>query len=106
QALAWLTPDSPGGLATNDFVLARITMGVRRGVLTVPAPAVLKSGGKTIVLRASGPDGERRYEVVPVRTGAQAEGRVEVLSGLAAGDEVVTQGGLGHAFPDFKAAGD
>jgi len=105
QSLAWLKPLTPAAALTpNDFVYARVTTGVRRGVLTVPAAAVLIRGGRTIVVRAEGGGG--KYTPVEVRTGTSDGEPVEIVSGLADGDEIVVEGGLGAAFPDFKAGED
>ena len=64
--------------------------------LVVPDDAVVRRGGETLVfVPVPGPAGERagaRFEVRPVTLG-RAEGEwVEVLSGLDAGDRVVTTG--------------
>lgn len=102
QSLAWLKPLTPATrLAPNDFVYARITTGVRRGVLTVPIAAVLIRGGRTIVVRAE--DGGKKYAAIDVKIGASDGEPIEIVSGLSTGDEVVVEGGLGAAFPDFKA---
>lgn len=71
----------PGMFATLGFD------GIRReGVLTVPRSAVLVTGERSLVfLRA--PDG--LLVPTPVVTGATSGDRIEVVSGLDAGDQVV-----------------
>jgi Cu(I)/Ag(I) efflux system membrane fusion protein len=54
--------------------------------LTLPANAVLDSGEETIVLVATGGG---RYEPRPVELGARLGERVAVISGVAAGEQVV-----------------
>ena len=56
-------------------------------VLTVPASAVIDSGTKKTVLIAKG-DG--RFEPRTVKLGRRGDGYVEILKGVAEGDEVVT----------------
>lgn len=102
QAIAWLKPVGPApDLAPNDFVYARITTRVRRRALTAPAAAIMVAGGKTIAVRAEGE--AKKPSPVAVVVGGTDGDRVEIVSGLSEGDEVVVEGGLGSAFPDFKA---
>jgi Cu(I)/Ag(I) efflux system membrane fusion protein len=54
---------------------------------TVPASAVIDSGTKQVVLVAKG---EGRFEPRPVRLGRRGDGYVEILDGVAKGEEVVT----------------
>jgi Cu(I)/Ag(I) efflux system membrane fusion protein len=54
--------------------------------LAVPDSAVLDSGTRQIVLVERG---EGRFEPRPVRLGARADGYVEVLEGVQAGEKVV-----------------
>jgi Cu(I)/Ag(I) efflux system membrane fusion protein len=56
-------------------------------VLTVPASAVIDSGTKKTVLIAKG-DG--KFEPRTVKLGRRGDGYVEILKGVAEGDEVVT----------------
>jgi RND family efflux transporter MFP subunit len=76
-------PASPG-LRSGMFGRARFPGGPRQA-LTVPAGAVLEQGQVRTVLVA-----ERGYARARlVTTGERTEGRVEILSGLAAGDAVI-----------------
>jgi Cu(I)/Ag(I) efflux system membrane fusion protein len=56
-------------------------------VVAVPASAVIDSGTRQIVLVVKG---EGRFEPRPVKLGRRGDGYVEVLQGVAKGDEVVT----------------
>lgn len=53
----------------------------------VPEEAVVSSGEEDFVVRALGGG---RFQPVPVQTGLQASGRVQILRGLEGGEEVVT----------------
>jgi cobalt-zinc-cadmium efflux system membrane fusion protein len=75
------------------FGTARVVVGPatgRRGVV-VPSPAVMQVAGKDVVFVRQ-PDGD--FELHPVRLNRSAGGRVEILSGLRAGEEVVVAGGF------------
>jgi multidrug efflux pump subunit AcrA (membrane-fusion protein) len=57
----------------------------------VPSDAILSDGVRTeVVVR----DGDGRLSVRPVAIGVEIDGHVEVRSGLAVGDEIVTRGAL------------
>lgn len=55
--------------------------------LTIPSQAVLRTGTRQLVVVALG-DG--RFEPREVTTGVEADGQIEILSGLADGDHVAT----------------
>lgn len=59
--------------------------------LVVPESAVERDGAERIVFVATG---EGRYERRPVELGRTEDDRVEILSGLEAGESVVVQGGF------------
>ena len=61
--------------------------GAPRASLTVPAEAVLRTGGLSLAVAV---DAEGKARTRAVTTGAVREGRVEILSGLSAGDRVVS----------------
>ena len=61
----------------------------RREALLIPSEAVIRTGERTIVMIAQG---EGRYRPAEVRVGREANGRTEVLAGLAPGEEVITSG--------------
>jgi Cu(I)/Ag(I) efflux system membrane fusion protein len=56
-------------------------------VTAVPSGAVIDSGARQVVLVAKG---EGRFEPRPVKLGRRGGGRVEIVKGLTAGEEVVT----------------
>ena len=74
----------PGLFARTDLGVAK-----REGALLVPAEAVLQRADGEVVFVAS-PDNTARRVVV--KTGLQREGRVEIVAGLGASDEVVVSG--------------
>jgi Cu(I)/Ag(I) efflux system membrane fusion protein len=75
-----------GALRPEAFVNLRIEVEPRSGVLTVPAEAVIRTGRSDRVIIALG---EGRYQPVRVTSGSEADGRVEILSGVTAGERVV-----------------
>jgi HlyD family secretion protein len=75
---------NPGGLRPGNFVQARIIVGERRA-LTVPQSAVVTFAGlQKVILVADGKAVER-----PVTTGDIQGDRIEVLTGLRDGEQVV-----------------
>ena len=56
-------------------------------VLSVPDSAIIDSGNTQVVLIARG---QGQFEPRPVRVGARGDGRVQILSGLKPGEQVVT----------------
>lgn len=69
------------------------------GRVLVASPAVLAAPRSAILDRGTGPvayvdRGEGDYEQRAVKLGRRGDGLVEILSGLAAGDKVVTHGAL------------
>jgi len=70
--------------------LARVdlTLGARSNVLLVPAAAIVGDADAPAVFVHEDGIARRRS----VRTGATSEGRVEILSGLTAGESVITLG--------------
>ncbi|MDX9861237.1 MAG: efflux RND transporter periplasmic adaptor subunit [Rhodospirillales bacterium] len=71
-------------------------------VVTVPDSALLDSGTRQVVLVELG---EGHYEPRPVKVGARADGLVEILEGVAAGERVVVRANfLIDAESNLKAA--
>jgi len=65
--------------------------------LVVPEGAVVRDGRNALVFVPAGgdlqaPGGDLRFEARPVRVGRREGGLVEIVSGLAAGEEVVSEG--------------
>lgn len=61
----------------------------RRQAVLIPSEAVIRTGERTLVMLAQDEGGFRPAEI---RIGREANGRTEVLAGLAPGEEVVTSG--------------
>ena len=80
-------PD-PQGLQPGTYLQGRIDTGIGQG-LTVPAATVVQRDGHPNVFTVDAKGIARR---VRIRTGGIANGQVEVLEGLKAGDAVVEQG--------------
>lgn len=80
-----------GRLRPGVFVRVRLILAERADVLVVPEEALVPApGGVQFVYRVAAGKAER----VDVRTGARRASLVEIVSGLAAGDQVVTAGQL------------
>ena len=77
-----------GQLKPGMYGTVQIDAGPKREVLAVPDSAVIDSGTRQVVLVALG---EGRFEPRDVKLGARGEGFVEVLSGVKAGESVVTR---------------
>ena len=112
--------DNPGGLLKPAmFAQVEITVADRGKVLTVPVSAVIDSGTRHIALVQLA---EGRFEPRAVSLGKRSDNYVEVLNGVAEGEQVVVAanflidaesnlkaalGGLGHAHgsgaPDAKS---
>lgn len=63
-----------------------------RETLAVPEIAVQEEAGSSFVFRANEGQNGRMVERVQVETGQRADGMAEILSGLAPGDFVITEG--------------
>lgn len=76
-------PAQAGAGWQADLTFATVA---RENVLSVPASAIVpQDGGSAVYLIRGG-----RAALAPVETGLRTGGRVEILSGLAAGDRIVT----------------
>lgn len=73
---------TPGMYANTDIELEQ-----RRDVLTIPEPALIRDGNKTTVLVV---DNDHRVQIRNVQVGLQGSNRIEIKSGLQAGDLVIT----------------
>lgn len=80
---------NPGGkLAPGMFV--RIALGgAAKAGLMIPSEALIRTGTRSVVMLA---EGEGKYRPVDVQTGQEANGQIEVSSGLVAGQKVVVSG--------------
>jgi Cu(I)/Ag(I) efflux system membrane fusion protein len=78
-----------GLLRESMYATVTIEGGAANGqpALSVPDSSVIDSGGAQVVLIARG---QGQFEPRPVRTGEHGNGRVQILSGLKPGEQVVT----------------
>jgi membrane fusion protein, multidrug efflux system len=87
-----------GKLLPGMFASVRVVLPPEQGVVTVPETAVEYTlyGDSVYVIRESGPaaDGKPLLTAkrIPVKTGERVNGRIAILSGIAAGDKVVALG--------------
>jgi RND family efflux transporter MFP subunit len=86
-----LVLSSPVNLAVDTPVQLDIDAEERTDTVLVPAEAVIRSGAETTLFVAQGSHAERRV----VQTGIQDESRIEITSGLRAGELVITRGHIG-----------
>ena len=89
-----------GDLKEGQSVAVQITTGIRRGALTVPKTALVpdpeKPGQRLVYRFRSG-----KIARVPVQTGIEEDGRIEITSGLSSGESVAASGAYG--LPDGTA---
>jgi Cu(I)/Ag(I) efflux system membrane fusion protein len=85
--LRFANPD--GSLKPNMFAQAVIHSAPQPNVLTIPRDALIVTGGEERVVVALG-DG--RFQSLPVVSGMRVQDRVEIVSGLDEGQEVVVSG--------------
>lgn len=84
--------NSEGRLRTGMFAEAEIVVDPERRVLAVPASSVVAFGGVEKVWLVAGDKAQPR----PIRTGRREGQRVEIVSGLQAGDVILSDGARGH----------
>lgn len=68
---------------------AEIPVGQTASVLAVPSEAIQQINGQDVVFVRIAPD---RFAVRPVRVGSTADGRIPVIEGLKAGEQIVVHG--------------
>ncbi|MCM5569613.1 efflux RND transporter periplasmic adaptor subunit [Burkholderiaceae bacterium FT117] len=83
-------PNADGALRTGMFAKASLTLSENPRAVMVPEEAVVPSGAELFVYRVENGKALRTR----VEIGQRREGRVEIVSGLAAGARVVTAGQL------------
>jgi len=81
-------PNERGELRAGQFAEVRLRLALHPDAITAPEAAVVPQGGQNFVFVSRGGTAQRRV----VSLGERYAGRVEVLSGLAAGDTVVVAG--------------
>jgi len=74
--------------APGEGVEVHVELDARPDAITVPEEALVVSEGGSALFVVEGGAARRRA----VTTGGHADGRIEVVSGLAAGDKVVVSG--------------
>lgn len=79
-------PNPDGQLRANMFADVEIMLG-QEPVVQVPEGAVIDTGDRQVVILDLG---EGRFRPVPVTIGRRGAGMVEIVSGVAAGDRVVS----------------
>ena len=81
-------PNTDGRLKIDMYADVVFSAGNdEKPVPTIPASALIDSGTRQVVLIAKG---EGRFEPRAVKTGRRGEGYVEIIDGVAKGEEVVT----------------
>lgn len=86
--------NSTGKLSPGQFLRVRISLPTEQGVIAVPQTAVSSSlyGDSIYVIRKGEAADEVKVEQVFVTLGRRSGARIEVVKGIAAGDEIVTSG--------------
>jgi len=74
------------------FATSRIEQATRQNAVLVPASAVRTVAGAARVFVATGEAADRRVEERVVATGQVVGERIEIASGLSAGEQVVVDG--------------
>jgi len=76
-------------LTPGMFATLRFASEGKKDVLLVPSEAVIKTGRRSVVVRA---EGEGKFTPADIEVGLEHDGETEILSGLEAGEEVVVSG--------------
>ena len=82
-------PNPAGKLRPGMFAAVRLNSAVEQSTLLVPSEAVIRTGKRALVMLA---EGDGRYRPQEITLGREADGRLEVFSGLEEGQAVVTSG--------------
>lgn len=93
-------PDAPVGIRAGMTAQASITTEEQKGVVAAPVTALIEQGDGYIV-QVEGADGT--ISSIDVQVGIRGGYYVEIISGLSAGDRVVT--GSNGVLPDTGAGG-
>lgn len=86
--------DNPDAvLRPGMFARPRVVFAVREGALIVPEEALVPQGSRQFVFKIE-PDGKGGQQArrIEAKLGLRLEGKVELLEGVKAGDQVVTAG--------------
>ena len=82
-------PNADGRLKPEMFATVALGTGTPRPTVVVPASALHEVNGRTVVFVQ---EGEGVFRARPVTGGPEAEGVVEIASGLKAGERIATAG--------------
>lgn len=80
---------NPGGRLRPGMFGQVIFGGGAEETLLVPSEAVIRTGARTLVMLA---EKDGRYRAAEVRVGHEADGKTQILQGLAEGERVVASG--------------
>jgi membrane fusion protein, multidrug efflux system len=83
-----LVPNEDQRLRPGLFARVTVLLQLKEDALSVPEQAIVPQGDSQFVFRIVG----GKAQLTKVVTGTRRDGRVEIVEGLAAGDEVVTAG--------------
>ena len=81
-----------GKLRSGMFARARVVFSVREAALVVPEEALVPQGDKQFIIKLVAGSKGLVSQRVPALIGQRADGRVELLAGVAEGDAVVLAG--------------
>jgi HlyD family secretion protein len=88
----WISIDNPGGeLKANMTANAEIVLEEHKNVLTIPEQAVIYDKDRNASVWVPDAHGKDGHRIVGVKVGLSNGSRIEVLSGLKPGDQVVLQ---------------
>jgi len=82
-------PNKEKRLVPGMFATVRFDGGMDKAALLIPSEAVIRTGQRSMVMVDRGQSG---FVPTEIQTGREADGKVEVLQGLQAGQKVVTSG--------------
>ena len=88
-----------GKLKPGQFANVQLALAERANALTIPEQALWPQGGKQFVFVVR----NGKAELVEIKIGKRSAGRVEILTGLTATDEIVTAGQM-KIFPGSAVA--
>lgn len=88
-----LFPNGPLKVPVDTAIAVEIDAEERANVVFVAPEILVKENGQTVVMVAKGDRAERR----PVTTGITTDAGIEITSGVAAGELLITQGHIGLA---------
>jgi membrane fusion protein (multidrug efflux system) len=70
-----------------------VVFSVREGAVVVPEEALVPQGARQLIFKVvDGADGKKVSQRLEAKIGLRLPGKVEILEGLKAGDQVVTAG--------------